>query len=156
MIRYSLKCAAGHDFESWFANAPAFDALKASGALACPICGDSTVEKALMAPSVRSARKAEAQREAAAQLPSPSAEKTGPLSAPAHPMEQAIAELKRQIEKNSEYVGMNFAAEARKMHEGDAPERAIHGEAKPEEARQLIEDGVPVMPLPFLPGSKTN
>jgi hypothetical protein len=70
--------------------------------------------------------------------------------------EQAIAEMRAQVEQNSEYVGTNFAIEARSMHLGDAPERAIYGEAKPEEAKSLIEDGIPVTPLPFMPTRKSN
>ncbi|MFZ1346339.1 MAG: DUF1178 family protein, partial [Tabrizicola sp.] len=78
------------------------------------------------------------------------------LSAPASELEEKIAALRRQIEENSEYVGMNFAAEARAIHAGDAPERVIHGEAKPDEARAMIEEGLPVAPLPFLPARKVN
>ena len=73
-----------------------------------------------------------------------------------HERFEQIAALRRQIEENSEYVGMNFAAEARAIHAGDAPERAIHGEAKPDEARAMIEEGLPVAPLPFLPARKVN
>jgi hypothetical protein len=144
MIRYTLKCAAGHGFESWFQNGEAFAALAEAGRLACPVCGSAEVSKELMAPAVRPARKAGG-------VP------TKPdLSQPGSEVEAALAALKKQIEENSEYVGMNFVAEARKMHDGGAPERAIHGEAKPEEARKLIEDGVPVAPLPFLPSRKVN
>lgn len=146
MIRYSLKCSADHGFESWFQNAEAFAALQASGQLACPVCGVRSVEKALMAPAVRSAQVEE----------TPAETKPPSLREPQNDLEQAMAELRRQIEANSEYVGLNFVAEARKMHEGAAPERAIHGEARPEEARKLLEDGLPVAPLPFLPGRKVN
>lgn len=141
MIRYSLKCAAGHAFESWFQGAEAFASLQGAGQLACPVCGDRKVEKELMAPAVRPARQAEA---------APS------LRDPASEVEAAIAALRRQIEENSEYVGVNFAAEARRIHAGDAPERAIHGEAKLDDARQMIEEGLPVAPLPFLPQRKVN
>lgn len=145
MIRYSLRCAGDHGFESWFKGADAFTALQAAGQVACPVCGSTEVRKDLMAPAVRPAKKAA------------TAPDTRPdLSAPASELEAKIAELKRQIEENSEYVGMNFAAEARAMHAGDAPGRAIHGEAKPEEARALIEEGLPVAPLPFLPARKVN
>lgn len=144
MIRYNLKCGAGHGFDSWFKNAEAFSALQAAGQVACPVCGATEVEKDLMAPAVRPARKAEA------------APARPDLSAPASDLEEKLAELRRQIEANSEYVGMNFATEARKIHAGDAPERAIHGEAKPEEARAMIEEGLPVAPLPFLPARKVN
>ncbi len=67
-----------------------------------------------------------------------------------------MAALRAKIEASSEYVGLNFAAEARAIHDGDAPERAIYGEAKPDEAKRLIEDGIPVAPLPFIPVRKTN
>ena len=71
-------------------------------------------------------------------------------------VEQVLEKLRAHVEKNSDYVGMSFAAEARAMHEGSKPERAIYGEAKPEEARKLLEEGIPVTPLPFLPRHKAN
>jgi len=150
MIRYTLKCDAEHSFDSWFQNAEGFVALRASGALACPVCGSASVEKGLMAPTVRPARKAAQIATRPAQPDKPS------LSAPASELEAAMAALKRQIEANSDYVGMNFAAEARAMHAGEAPERPIHGEAKLEDARKMMEDGLPVAPLPFLPARKVN
>ncbi|WP_354538616.1 DUF1178 family protein [Roseovarius sp. MBR-6] len=134
MIRFSLKCDAGHRFDSWFQSAEAFDRLSASGMLACAICGSAAVEKALMAPQVQNARA-----------------DTAP-----HPAEQALAELRRRIEETADYVGPRFASEARDMHDGVVPERAIYGEARPEEARRLIEDGIPVAPLPFTPRRKSN
>ena len=140
MIRYALKCAEGHDFDSWFANAAAFDDLKARGLLSCAVCGGGGVEKALMAPRVSVAEAVAA----------------ADLRAPLSPAEEAMARLRAEIEAKSEYVGVNFVTEARAMHAGDRPERAIHGEAKPEEARKLLEEGVPVMPLPFLPTRKAN
>jgi hypothetical protein len=152
MIRYDLKCGEGHGFDSWFASAAAFDGLLARGLVACPVCGSTGVEKTLMAPAVRPARKAAT---ATAAPPEPDVVDR-PLSQPRNPVEEAMATLRRQVEENSEYVGMNFAAEARRMHAGNAPERAIHGEAKPDEARKLIEEGVPVAPLPFVPARKTN
>jgi hypothetical protein len=80
----------------------------------------------------------------------------GPLSTPADPRAEALAALRREIEANSEYVGLRFAAEARAMHAGDVPARPIHGEARAEEARALLAEGVPVAPLPFLPTRKAN
>lgn len=141
MIRYTLRCDKAHEFESWFASATAFDALKAAGHVGCPICGSVAVEKALMAPAVAASADAP---------PRPR------LDQPQTELEAAMTELRRQIEANSEYVGLNFAAEARAIHDGDAPARSIYGETKPEEARKLIEDGVPVAPLPFVPGRKSN
>ena len=141
MIRFSLKCAKDHSFESWFPSGSAFDTLKAAGHVACPVCGSGEVEMALMAPSVAALR-GEAER--------PS------LGAPATELEAALAALRRQVEENSDYVGMDFVTEARRMHAGEVPERAIHGEARADEARKLLEDGVPVTPLPFLPARKAN
>ncbi len=143
MIRYTLSCADGHGFESWFQSAEAFDRLLAGGHVSCAVCGSAEVTKTLMAPAVRPAHKTAA----------PAAPQ---LSRPANPAEAAIAALRRRIEANSDYVGLNFAAEARAMHEGDAPERSIYGEAHVDEAKKLLEDGVPVAPLPFMPVRKTN
>ncbi|NHB75207.1 DUF1178 family protein [Rhodobacter calidifons] len=149
MIRYSLRCRNDHGFDSWFKGADAFAALQAAGQIACPVCGSTEVRKDLMAPAVRPARKAHGAglREG---------DGRPDLTAPASELEEKLAALRRQIEENSEYVGMNFAAEARRMHAGEAPGRAIHGEARPDEARALIEEGLPVTPLPFLPARKVN
>ncbi|NSX54721.1 DUF1178 family protein [Parasulfitobacter algicola] len=146
MIRYALKCANDHNFESWFQSAAAFDTLKKTGHLNCVICGTGDVEKTLMAPRVTSSKA----------VTSEGAPMDSPLSKPQSPEENALSKVREHIEKNSEYVGMNFAAEARKMNDGDAEVRSIYGEAKPEEAKKLIEDGVPVAPLPFVPNRKTN
>jgi hypothetical protein len=146
MIRYALKCSADHGFESWFQSAEAFEKLARSGMIACPVCGTAEVVKTLMAPAVRPARNPV----------STDTETARPLATPTTPLSEALAALRREVEANSEYVGSDFASEARRIHDGDAPERAIYGEAAPAEARKLIEDGVPVAPLPFLPGRKTN
>ncbi len=151
MILYSLQCAALHDFDSWFRSSDAFEALKAASQVACPICGTTDVQKTLMAPVVRTARNATSAPVDPTQKAPP-----GPLSNPGSPVEEAFATMRRQVEENSDYVGLNFVAEARKMHDGTTPARSIYGEAKPDEARQLIEDGVPVTPLPFMPSRKTN
>ena len=144
MIRYALKCTEGHRFDSWFQNAAAFEALAAAGHLACPDCGATGVEKCLMAPDVRPARGA-----------SPDAPPPHPL-APEDERARALAALKARVEAESDYVGPGFVREARAMHEGRAPERPIYGEARADEALALIEDGVPVAPLPFTPSRKTN
>jgi len=166
MIQYALKCAAGHEFDSWFQSASAFDKLVSAGLVSCVICGGGQVEKAIMTPRVRTARgavpevePAPAPEPASASKPetAPPATKTaGPLSEPASPAEQAIAELRKKVEENADYVGKDFVSEARAMHDGEAPVRSIYGEAGIDEARQLVEDGVPVAPLPFRPNRKTN
>jgi hypothetical protein len=145
MIKYAIKCSADHSFDSWFQSAAAYEALKGAGHVSCPVCGSTTVEKGLMAPAVRVSDTGEM-----AAVPDRS------LAAPGTDVEAALAALRRQIEANSDYVGLNFAAEARRIHAGDAPERSIYGEARADDARALIEDGVPVAPLPFVPGRKTN
>lgn len=140
MIQFTLKCAADHRFDSWFQSAAAFDKLLGAGMVSCPVCGTTRVEKAMMAPRVHAAR-------------------TTPETPPdtdTTPREQALAALRQKVEGSADYVGVNFAREARDMHDGLTPERSIYGEAKPEEARKLIEDGVPVAPLPFVPRRKSN
>lgn len=150
MIQYALKCSKGHSFDSWFQSAEAYDKLAAAGMVTCAVCGDSNVEKAIMTPRVRPAR-------SAAKVPQQSeAEPVASLSEPTSEMEKALAEARKQIEENSDYVGQDFASEARAMHMGDAPERSIYGEANIEDAKSLIDDGVPVTPLPFMPNRKTN
>lgn len=143
MIQYSLKCENDHGFDSWFASADAYDKLAENGMVSCAVCGSTKVSKAIMAPRVRTTKGKEAPA-----VPTLPTEKSA--------VEQAMAEMRAQVEQNSEYVGTNFATEARSMHLGDAPERAIYGEAKPEEAKSLIEDGIPVTPLPFMPTRKSN
>jgi hypothetical protein len=137
MIRFTLKCNNDHSFESWFQSSDAFDKLMSAGMVSCEFCGSTEVTKSLMAPSVRT-------------------DKAPKLSTPANPQEEAIAKIRKEVEENSEYVGMSFAQEARDIHSGKKPERAIYGETKTEEAIKLIEEGVPVAPLPFAPRKQTN
>jgi hypothetical protein len=146
MIRYSLVCDSDHRFDSWFQSAAAWDRLHDAGLIACAECGSAKVTKALMAPQVRT--------DGAVPIPEPVP--ATPLSTPANPKEQAIADLRARIEATSDYVGLSFVAQARAMHEGTMPERQIHGEARPDEARALIADGIPVAPLPFVPRRQTN
>ncbi|MFO7855659.1 MAG: DUF1178 family protein [Paracoccaceae bacterium] len=163
MIRYALRCARGHAFESWFASAEAYDRLAEAEALACAICGTGDVAKSLMAPSVATAAEppepARAARPAAHGPGGPSAPATPPvatvagaapaLSAPAHPLEAAIRALRAHVEANAEHVGRDFAQIARDMHEGAEEARPVYGETTAEEARELLEEGVPVLPLPW-------
>ena len=142
MIKFTLKCDDGHQFDSWFQSTTAFDRLHAAGAITCMECGSAKVEKALMAPAVAHDR-----------APEPQAEPTSPAP---DPKAEALQALRKAVEENSDYVGMEFATEARAMHDGEVPRRAIYGEARPDEARALIEDGVPVAPLPFLPKRRTH
>lgn len=136
MIRYDLRCAKGHHFDGWFRSSDAYDSLRAAGQITCTTCGATEVEKAMMAPAVP--------------------QKERKLTAPRDATESALEKLRAHVEANSDYVGLQFADQARAMHEGTLPARQIHGEARPDEARKLIEDGVPVAPLPFLPRQKAN
>ncbi len=142
MIRYALKCGAGHGFESWFQSSDAFEKLRASGRLECAVCGAGGVEKAVMALSVST-------REAPSAPKAPAAAPERPLSQPASPAEAALRALRENIERNADYVGRDFAREARAIHTGDAEARPIYGEATGADAKKLVEDGVPVAPLPF-------
>jgi hypothetical protein len=153
MIKFTLKCDADHSFESWFQSGDAFEKLLISGHLACSVCGSVKVKKSLMAPRVRPARNAVVPADAAETV-----ETVQPmaLSAPQSKAEAALAEMRKQVEENSDYVGGSFAKEARDMHLGDAPERSIYGTANAEQAKSLIEDGVPVLPLPFIPKENAN
>lgn len=139
MIRYALKCDQGHGFESWFASGAAYESLARGALLSCPVCGSGKVDKMLMAPAVASA-------------PEPAR----PLALESDSLAQKLAELRRHVEETSDYVGEDFAREARAIHLGDAPERAIWGEARADDARALIEDGVPVAPLPFIGKARVN
>lgn len=140
MIQYTLKCDQDHYTESWFKSADAYDALEKRGHLACVICGSGQVTKALMAPRVRISEGNDAQ------VPL--------LSEPSGEAEQALAAMRKKVEETSDYVGDSFAKEARAMHLGEKPERSIYGEARLDQAKALIEDGVPLMPLPFRPKQK--
>lgn len=131
MIRYALKCSEGHVFDSWFQSASAFDALARAGHLSCTVCGVADVEKTLMAPRV-----------------------VADSDTSDDPQRDAIAKMRKEVEENATYVGGKFAEKAREMHAGTAPETSIYGEANGAEVRALIEDGVPVVPLPFKPKQK--
>lgn len=144
MIRYDLKCHEGHQFDAWFQDSATFERLSDLGQVSCVVCGSAKVEKALMAPKVSG--------------PKPARETAVPaLSAPSHPLEKELRALREKVEAEADYVGDRFAREAREMHLGETEHRPIWGEAKPEEAKALIEEGVPVAPLPFAkPKSETN
>jgi hypothetical protein len=160
MIRYNLRCDGGHGFESWFQSSSAYEAQEKRKLVNCPICGSSAVERAIMAPQIVS-RKG---RESATPVPVPAppttpaptqttegAPSTQLLMAQERELRAKLKELRDHIVKNADNVGERFPTEARKMHYGDIEHRPIYGEASPDEARALIEEGVEVAPLPVLP-----
>jgi hypothetical protein len=140
VIRYALACGAGHDFEGWFGSSGDFDDQSARGLVSCPMCGSAEVRKQIMAPAVVTTKG----REASA--PGPSREM----------MMEMASRVRRHVEDNFDYVGDTFAREARAIHEGRSEERGIYGEATPEETRALVEDGVPVAPLPQVPPDRQD
>jgi hypothetical protein len=155
MIRYALSCEQGHNFESWFANSAAYDKQAKRGLLNCPICGSVKVEKAMMAPRLGRAEKAEGTAPLTPPVPSsPSSRAKSPLalmSPPERELRKKLKELREHITKNADYVGPRFPEQARKIHYGEVEHRSIYGEASPEEARELHEEGIEFHPLPILP-----
>lgn len=133
MIRYTLTCSNDHQFESWFQSAKAFDGLQQAGMITCAVCNSTAVTKTVMAPALGKSSKTLA-------TPEPS----------------TLERLRDEVEQNADYVGRSFASEARAIHDGEKPERAIYGEANAVEAKSLIEDGVPVLPLPFISRKRVN
>ena len=141
MIKYALACEHDHEFEGWFGSSADYDDQQARGLLACPVCASTAVQKQIMAPALAGVRKT-AQDEAGA-----------PNRAM---MMEAMGRLRRHVEENFDDVGDGFAKEARAIHEGKAEDRGIYGQATPNEVRDLVEDGVPVAPLPPEPPKKAD
>jgi len=141
MIKYALTCEHEHAFEGWFGSSADYDDQHARGLLECPVCASKAVRKQIMAPALAGVRKT-AQDEAA-----------GP---PQAMMMEAMSRIRRHVEENFDDVGDAFAKEARAIHEGRSEQRGIYGQASPKEVRELVEDGIPVAPLPPEPPKKTE
>ena len=138
MIRYTLVCDNAHSFEGWFSSSSDFDQQVESGFLTCPVCNSASVSKALMAPSVSTARKQEQRQQVAMDIA----------------RQEAIAKLREAVQtirSSSEDVGERFPEEARKIHYGETEQRGIIGQASLNEVRELIDEGIEVAPLPVLP-----
>lgn len=151
MIRYSLTCQDGHGFETWFRSSTDFDALVAKGDVACPACGSATVSKALMAPAVATAKKREARAEAMRELVPVANPQATEIASKRAELAAMMRKLREDVTRDADYVGDRFAEEARRIHFDEAEARGIYGEATPGEVRELVEDGIPVVPLPRLP-----
>jgi hypothetical protein len=141
MIRYALVCDHDHEFEGWFASSTDFDDQQGRGLLDCPVCASKAVRKQIMAPAVAGTKR--------------TVREAPPAQMQAMMME-AAGRIRRHVEENFDDVGDAFAKEARAIHEGRAEDRGIYGQASPKEVRDLIEDGVPVAPLPPEPPKKTD
>jgi hypothetical protein len=155
MIRYNLRCDRGHAFESWFQSSSAYESQEKRKLVSCPACGSVKVERAIMAPQVVSKKG----RDSVVTPPAAPAEAAAPASTPLlmaqeRELRAKLKELRDHIVKNADNVGERFPNEARKMHYGDIEHRPIYGEASPEEARSLIDEGVEVSPLPMLPDDR--
>jgi hypothetical protein len=156
MIRYNLRCDRGHAFESWFQSSSAYESQEKRKLVSCPACGSVAVERAIMAPQIVSKKSKDSA------VPSPAAAPTEVAAPASTPLMMAqerelrakLKELRDHIVKNADNVGERFPNEARKMHYGDIEHRPIYGEASPEEARSLIDEGVEVSPLPVLPDDR--
>ena len=157
MIHYNLRCERGHAFESWFQSSTAYESQEKRRLVNCPACGSAKVERAIMAPQIVSQKG----RDSAAPVPA-TATPTEVTTSGSTPLMMAqerelrakIRELRDHIVKNADNVGERFPNEARKMHYGDIEHRPIYGEASPDEARSLIDEGVEVSPLPVLPDDR--
>jgi len=159
MIRYALVCAKGHTFESWFQNSAAYDKQAEHGLVECPVCGDSKVEKALMAPTLSGTKKrarpsAPPMPEAPVAAPDEAKAPVAMMSPQEQEFRQKLKELREHVTKNADYVGQKFPEEARKMHYGEIDHRSIYGEASPQEAKDLHDEGIEFHPLPVLPDER--
>jgi hypothetical protein len=164
MIRYALACAKGHSFESWFQNSAAYDKQAKRGLVECPVCGDSKIEKALMAPKLAGTKK-RARSVPPPPMPAPATEAPSAageeakapvamMSPQEHEFRQKLKELREHLTKNADNVGQKFPEEARKIHYGEIEHRSIYGEASLQDAKALHEEGIEVHPLPVLPDER--
>jgi hypothetical protein len=158
MILFTLRCSADHEFEGWFRDNAAYERQQRRGLIGCPECGSSKVEKAPMSPRLgRSHKRAPAAAVEAPSEPSVPATSATQVSDDTPPtpaqVRQALQILRRHIERNCENVGTQFAAEARRIHEGEAKARGIYGEATQAETKALLEDGIEIASVPWVPSS---
>jgi hypothetical protein len=162
MISYSLCCERGHHFDSWFQDSAAYEKQVKRGLVSCPVCESTKIEKAIMAPRIARKRRGEApappsETPAEAPATTPAAVQSAPMplmSAAERELRSKIKELHEHIAKNADHVGNKFPDEARKMHYGESKPRPIYGEASPKEAKELIEEGIDITPLPVLPDDR--
>ena len=163
MIRYTLSCERGHEFESWFDGSAAYDKQAKRGLVECPLCGSAKVEKALMTPRLARSGKSTRAEPATAEPATSAPQETAAPEAPTpvvviSPQEQELRtklrELRGHLVKNAENVGHQFPEEARKMHYGEKKHRSIYGTASPDDAKALHEEGIEFAPLPVLPDER--
>jgi hypothetical protein len=161
VIRYALVCHKGHDFESWFQNSAAYDKQAKRGLVTCPHCGSEKVEKAIMAPRVKTTKRGKRTAEAvaepvAADAPAPveANQQVAFMSPQEVELRAKLKELREHLTSNAENVGRKFPEEARRMHYGEIEHRSIYGEASAEDAKELADEGIEFHPLPMLPDER--
>src|SRR5688572_5317231 len=150
MILYQLRCGKDHEFEAWFKDGQTCERQLVRKTVECPSCGSRKVAKALMAPRIGASDK---KQPVALPAKAPAAEGRHPMSVMASAMRRHLQEVRAQVEANCDYVGDKFAEEARKIHYGETDPRGIYGEATDQEHQELIEEGVEVARIPWLPRS---
>ena len=156
MIHYQVRCSRDHEFDGWFKDSAAFDRQSMRGLVECPICGDTKVERALMAPAVGkkgkavapAAEVADAPPASSAAPPAPAVQTSGQMPAQ---MRAMLQRMRVEIERNCDYVGPQFAEEARKIHRGESEKRGIYGEATREQSDALADEGIEVGNIPWVP-----
>jgi hypothetical protein len=149
MIHYQLRCPQAHEFDGWFKSSAGFEIQAGQGLISCPVCGATKVQRALMAPSLARKGRELVIPEPPAPVPAAPAATAGGVIPDA--VRGMLTKLRSEIEKNCDYVGPEFAAEARKIHNGEAAPRGIYGETSPAEAEALAEDGIEIASIPWLP-----
>jgi hypothetical protein len=154
MIHYQLRCGQAHGFDGWFKDSASFEKQAKRGLIECPECGGTDVERALMAPAVAKRDAAPAPVEAPPlpppQTPVAAPEKVAAVRLPAQ-MLAALQRMRAEVEKNCDYVGPDFADQARAMHRGEVAPRGIYGETSDEQAESLAEEGINVAKIPWVP-----
>jgi hypothetical protein len=156
MIRYALACDKRHEFEIWFKNSADYDRQRKRGLVTCPACGSAKVEKMIMAPAFNRSSKSKSAPSAEPAAPAtPEAKSPVAMMSPQeHEFHKKLKELREHLTKNADNVGTKFPEEARKMHYGEIEHRSIYGEASPQDAKELHDEGIEFHPLPVLPDER--
>ncbi len=153
MIHYQLHCAGAHEFDGWFKGSDAFERQAARGLISCPICGDTKVERTLMAPGIPRKGRLKTVDATPPATPEPARPAAGGVIPDA--VRAALSKLRAEVEKSCDYVGNDFAAEARRIHHGEAEPRGIYGESSDEEVEALSEEGIGIARIPWVPRTES-
>lgn len=149
MIHYQLRCGAAHEFDGWFKDSTGFERQAKRGLITCPVCADTNVTRALMAPGIP--RKGRNEMAAAETVPAPAPAKPAAGGVIPDAVRAVLQKLRAEVEKHCDYVGHDFAEEARRIHHGETEPRGIYGESTDEEAEALADEGIGISRIPWLP-----